>query len=301
MLNLFTWAMMACLLPWAAFAGAPPRVVVSIAPLHSLTAQVMNGGSRPTLLINTAASPHSVALKPSQARALARADLVVWVGGALEPSLQNAIAALSAQQRVLTLIETPALHRLAGRRHATEPSRAAAPGEVIDPHLWLDPDNARLIVRLIAAQLQMLDPARADLYARNAAQAEARLRTLAHTIEARLQPLRDVPFIVFHDAYQYLEYRYHLQNVGSIRSHPEQGPSARHLQHVARDVKAANVACIFAEPQFATAASVFISSSSPAIRYLDPLGHGLPEGPDLYHKMMTRLVNTLADCLTRNP
>ena len=293
--------MMAGLLPLAAFAGAPPRVVVSIAPLHSLAAQVMKGAGEPALLIDTAASPHSVALKPSQVRALARADLVVWVGGALESSLQNAIAALSARQRVLTLIETPALHRLAIRRRADAPSRSAGPGDAVDPHLWLDPDNARRIVRLIAARLQTLDPARADLYAHNAAQAEARLRTLTHTVEARLQPLRDAPFIVFHDAYQYLEYRYHLKNVGIIRSHPEQGPSARHLQHVARDVKATGIVCVFAEPQFAAAAPAFISPSAPVIRLLDPLGQGLPEGPDLYHKMMTRLVNILSDCLIRNP
>lgn len=298
MLKLLAWAMM-IVLTSPAFAGdVRPRVVASIAPLHSLAAQVMAGAGEPTLLIDAAASPHSVALKPSQVRALARADLVIWIGGALEPSLHSAIAARPARKQVLTLIESRALHRLAGRRQAAERSRPAEAGDVIDPHMWLDPDNARHIVRLIATRLQTLDPARAALYARNAAQSEARLRALSHAIAARLEPLRDVPFMVFHDAYQYLEYRYHLKNVGIIRSHPEQGASAYHLRRIAEERRAANVACVFAEPQFA-AAPVFNDPSAPAIRYLDPLGRGLPADPDLYQKMIIRLVDTLAGCLER--
>ncbi len=296
MLKFLTWAMMIVLTSPALAGDAGPRVVASIAPLHSLAAQVMAGAGEPTLLIDAAASPHSFALKPSQVRALARADLVIWIGGALEPSLHSAIASLPPHQQVLTLIESRALQRLASRRQAAERSRPAGAGDVIDPHLWLDPDNARHIVRLIATRLQTLDPARAALYARNAALADARLRALTQTIAARLEPLRDTPFMVFHDAYQYLEYRVPLNNVGIIRSHPEQGASAQRLRRIAHDAKAANVACIFAEPQFA-AASLRLFQNTTQVHYLDPLGRGLPAGPDLYQKLMERLVDTLAGCL----
>ncbi|MFD0980981.1 zinc ABC transporter substrate-binding protein [Tropicimonas aquimaris] len=84
-----------------------PSVAVDIAPVHSLVAQVMGDLGAPTLIVPQGASPHSHAMRPSEARALAEAGLVVWVGEDLEPWLETPIRNLGQSARVLTLSEVP--------------------------------------------------------------------------------------------------------------------------------------------------------------------------------------------------
>ena len=77
---------------WCHPAVAAPKVVVSIVPIHSLVAGVMKGVGEPSLLIPVGTSPHTYNLKPSDARSLQSADLVVWVGEGLENYLQKPLA-----------------------------------------------------------------------------------------------------------------------------------------------------------------------------------------------------------------
>src|SRR5512134_3780065 len=76
----------------AADPGAP-AVVVSIMPIHSLIASVMQGVGEPTLLVKGAASPHTASLRPSEAAALQRADVIFWIGADMETFLAKPLAA----------------------------------------------------------------------------------------------------------------------------------------------------------------------------------------------------------------
>ena len=67
------------ILSCASLARAEPQVVVSIKPIHALTASIMAGVGEPSLILKGAASPHGCALSPSDARALQNADLLIWV------------------------------------------------------------------------------------------------------------------------------------------------------------------------------------------------------------------------------
>ena len=71
----------------------PPRVVASIMPIHSLAAGVMAGVAEPELLLKGGESPHSFTLRPSDVRKLGRAELVIWVGEALETPLSDTLEA----------------------------------------------------------------------------------------------------------------------------------------------------------------------------------------------------------------
>jgi zinc transport system substrate-binding protein len=93
-----------CLLASPAFAQEPPNVVVDISPIRSLVAQIMDGVGAPSQIIPTGASPHGYAMRPSEARALSAADLVVWVGPALTHWLEEPLDTLSADAARLTLM-----------------------------------------------------------------------------------------------------------------------------------------------------------------------------------------------------
>ena len=293
----------ALLLAAPTVAAEPPRVVASIKPLQGLAAAVMVGIAEPKLLVEGAASPHAYTLKPSAARALGAADLILWIGGGYETFLQKPLASLAQSDAVITAAELPGIALLplrlgadwADQEHAgEEPSGSAS----YDGHLWLSPDNAAVIVSALAEALAARDPERAARYRANAKAALAQIAKLDAELAASLEPLQGRRFLVFHDAYQYLERRYGLTPVGAVAVHPEQPPGARHVAELSRRVREGEVRCLFSEPQFAPDLLRTIAAGTRVrLGVLDPLGAGLPAGPAHYPTLMRGLARSLGSCL----
>jgi zinc transport system substrate-binding protein len=294
----------------AAPAAAAPKVVVSIKPLHALVGAAMEGVGEPTLLVPPTASEHSFSLRPSDARALQEADLVFWVGPQLESFLAKAIGGLPKQERVVPLAEASGVALLDLREggaweahdhdhgHAHGKAKSGAARAERDMHIWLDPANAARIVAAAAEKLAATDPANAARYAQNAARAETAIAALDAELEAILAPVRARPFIVFHDAYQYLERRYRLNAVGSITVSPERKPSAKRLHAIRGKIVRSEAVCVFSEPQFDAGLVRTVIAGTPArTASLDHLGVGAPDGLSGYAEMMRGLARTLADCL----
>lgn len=180
--------------------------------------------------------------------------------------------------------------------------RAAAAAEVahLDGHLWLDPENARAIVRIAAASLARRDPANAARYEANAAGLETRLSALDQELRAQFFPLAGRPFIVFHDAYQYLERRYALDAVGAISVDPDRQPGAKRIVDIRAKIRSSGARCVFGEPQFKPALLATVTEGIP-IRTgtLDDLGADETPGPALYFMVLRGLAQSLSDCLGR--
>lgn len=94
------------------FAQEPPRVVATIKPVHSLVAGVLGDLAKPELIIDGASSPHNYSLKPSQARALNAADIVVHVGDSVEPFMGRVIRSLPKSVEVVRLMDVDGINRL---------------------------------------------------------------------------------------------------------------------------------------------------------------------------------------------
>jgi len=291
-----------------------PKVVVSIKPLHALVGAAMEGIGQPYLLVPPAASEHSFSLRPSDARALQSADLVFWVGPELESFLAKSIRAASRRVRVVSLAEAPGMELLALReggaweqhrhehKHEHDKAKGGPAGEERDMHLWLDPANAARIVAAAAAALGEADPAHAARYAENAGRAQQAIASLDAELAAIFAPVRTRPFIVFHDAYQYLERRYGLNAVGSVTVSPERKPSARRMHEIRGKIVRAEAACVFSEPQFDEGLVRAAVGGTPArTAALDHLGVGAPDGLAGYAQMMRGLARSLAGCLVPQP
>lgn len=288
------------LLPSSAIA-AGPVVIASIKPVHSLVAGVMAGVGTPKLLVAGAASEHDYALRPSQAKALSRADLVFWVGPQLETFLIRPLASLAPSAGQIALSSSAGMRLLPFRNADTLQAPSDAPGNPQDMHIWLDPDNAAAMVRAIAAQLQTRDPANAAAYVKNAAALEVRLLASKNLIRARLTATPPPPYMVFHDAYQYFEARFGLRPIAIISLDPERPPGAGRIQALRKLMVDGNVVCVFAEPQFEPRLVHTLIEGSPArAAVLDPLGAGLAEGADMYFALLDQMVNALTGCKTEN-
>jgi zinc transport system substrate-binding protein len=256
----------------------PPRVVASIAPLHSLVAGVMAGVSEPHLLLSGPVSPHDFALAPSDVRRIAAADLVIWIGAPLEQ---------------LGLLAVPAIDAAPFDSSGDENGFAG-----LDPHIWLDPVRTIAIVTAVKDRLSRIDPDNAATYRANAAALADRLATLDETIRARLQPVASQPFIAFHDAYGYFSRRYGLRPVGHFATDPQRRPGARTIARLARLVATGKVTCAFVEPQFDARIVTAIAADRPLrIGRLDPLGVDLEPGLALYETLLKTNTEAIADCL----
>jgi zinc transport system substrate-binding protein len=325
----------ALLLSSAAFAtnafAAAPDVVVSIKPIHSLVASIMKGVGEPKLIVGGAASPHTFTMKPSNARALESADMVVWVGPGMEAFLKKPLEALASSAKVLTLEDATGLEKLPFREggpfeahdhggehhdgeghadhdHGAETAHESHGGHgheehehgAVDTHLWLDPKNAKVFAAAIEKALVEADPDNAATYRANGAELVQNIDRMDAEIRDTLAPVRNKPFVVFHDAYQYFEKRYGMSVAGSITVSPETMPGAERVKQIHQKVTELGATCVFAEPQFEPKLVAVVTEGTAAkSATLDPEAATLDEGPELYFELMKGLATSMKTCLSQ--
>lgn len=286
-------------------AAAAPNVVADVAPIHSIVARVMERVGTPTLLMPLGSSPHDYALHPSDAAALESADLVFWVGDAYTPWLADPIAKLASDAEKIALQDLPDLHLLPVResgpfRHEAhdEDAHHDEAGNAVDGHIWLDPLNAAAIATAAARSLAQADPPNADVYRANAEAFTQEVNALLDEVGQALAPARGRGYIVFHDAYQYLETRFALPASGSIALHDADQPSAARIAEIRERIRADDIACVFAEPQFPPSlVETAIEGTGARQGSLDPIGNDLEPGPTFYPALIRSLADDLLNCL----
>lgn len=300
------------------------KVVATIKPVHALVAGVMAGIGEPKLLIDGAGSPHTFGLKPSDARALNQADVIFRVSDVLEPFMIKVLTALPKSVRVVTLEDAPGLtlhkmrtgatfeqhthdHGHKGRpakktdahSHHDHGKSGKAAAEANDGHIWLDPANAKIITQYIAAVLATEAPEHAARLKENADAVLRSLDQLDAELGLTLKPIAGRSYIVFHDAYQYLEHRYGLTPAGAVTVSPEIAPSAKRLSELRKKISTLKAVCVFAEPQFEPKLVRTITEGTSArTGTLDYLGASLKPGPDLYFSVLRSLAGDLKACLS---
>lgn len=288
-----------------------PQVVTDIPAVQSLTAQVMGDLGTPVVLLDQGSNAHSYQLRPSQAKALQQADLVVWVGPEMTPWLDRALDGIDgAGGRLGLLAAEPTLRRdfpvAEGDDHAEEDPADHDAGthahSGTDPHAWLDPENAKIWLGLIAADLATRDPEHAATYDSNANAARARIDALEADVAAIMAPVADRPFVVFHQAYGYFSGRFGLNVVGAINLGDATAPGAAHLTELRDDLARSGAVCVFAEVGHdPKPAALLVEGTSVRLGgALDPAGSLLPYGPDLYAALLRGMAATLSDCLSQD-
>ena len=291
-------------------AASDLKVLVSIKPFHSLVSGIMEGVSEPLLLINGNNSPHSYALRPSSAENLQQADLVFWGGDILEGFLTKPLQSLASRAKLVSLQETAGLRLLPLRSgigwqkhetdsandHSAEDETTSTSGT--DPHIWLDPYNAKIISAKIVEILTAMDPQNAQSYRINGEKYGLRLELLDRKLKAEMTKVAETPYMVFHDAYQYFEKRYQLNVIGAVTLHLGYGSSVRRLKTVRKTIKKEKIRCIFSEPQFSPKLLQTVTAGTNVKQgTLDPLGAGLESGPELYFILLNNLSHNISSCL----
>ena len=329
-------------------ANAETKVVASIKPIHSLASYLMDGVSKPGLIVDGYASPHGFAMKPSHAKMLQEADLIFWVGEDLESFLEKPLKSIAKKAEKIELMEIKGLNKLKFRErnifdghddhghddehkeddhakkeddhghddehkeddHAKKEDdhghddehkedghdehEGHAHGEY-DPHIWLDPSNAKIILKEMAEHLIEKDQKNASVYKSNLKKALKDLDKLTKTVKSDLN--KDFKSIVFHDAYQYFEKRFDVNVLGAFTVNTDVMPGAEQLAEIREIIEHDKVSCVFSEPQFnpdiinAVAKDMNISTG-----VLDPLGATLDPGKNLYFNLIGNMSKSFKGC-----
>jgi zinc transport system substrate-binding protein len=278
------------------------EIVASIKPLHSLVSSVTQGSDSVSLLIKGSMSPHNFALKPSHAKLLNNAKIVFYIDNQFESALKKTVIGLPTRVRVVKVSSTKRLKLL--------PTRAGDNWEEDghdhhhhdhgsnDLHFWLEPNNAIQIVKGIVRELSIVYPDNINLYKKNAKKIIKEIKSVDLSIKSILEPVKNKPFIVFHDAYQYFENKYGLNAVGSILLDPEIPPSPKRIIQIRAKIKTTNPTCVFKEPQFrAKIVNTVIEDTNLKVGILDPVGADLEKGPGMYTNLLKQIASNLKTCL----
>ena len=276
------------LLPATALADVP-KVITDVAPIQSLTAQVMGDLGTPDMLLQPGADPHDFSLRPDQAERLGQADLVIWVGEALIPWLEEPLQTLAPQAPRFSLLEVD------GWTPLVIPEGNAGD---IDPHAWMDPTVAQTWVAAIAGALSDADPDNAATYAANAEATIANLGALDAQLASQLAGLEDRAYVLPHDGYRYFETRFGLTAQAAIAGIDARTPGPAQIAEIRDQMTEQNVVCVFSDAEIGDRwANVITEGTDARTVMIDGVGVGLEAGPTLYGQMLERLAGQFTACL----
>lgn len=287
-------------------AAEVPAVLADTAVIHSLASMVMGDLGTPSLVVPPGTSPHDASLSPSEARALAEADLIVWTGPGFLPWMEESLASLAPDTPQLALLETGGWNPMDLREgvelqdHGEDGHVHAAAHDVsTDPHAWLDPNVAAAWLGHIGEALAKADPANAPTYRANAQEAAAGAIRLGEELRDRLARLEDAPgHAVGHDAYQYFERAMGVPADWTVRDASGLDPAPGDVSSLRDAVLAGEVRCLIldagTDPAWAETLGEGADLRTAAV---DPDGVTLEPGPELYPQLMTGLAAALESCL----
>ena len=253
--------------------AAPPAVLASIAPIHSVVAAVADGVFAPELLMSPAVSVHDYALKPSDMRKIAKADVVFYGGKTLEGFLPKAVE--SANVRGVPLLKDGG-----------------------DPHFWLSPAEMARAAETIAETLAKIDAGNAALYRQNAQRFAKTAKDLIADGRRALSAEQNKPFVVFHDAYRDFEREFGLHGIGAVKIDAHRAAGAAHLTALRQKMRESGTVCLFSEPQLNPRQLKTVREGLPVVDgVLDPLGTGIETGKDFYPRLIRNLISSFKQCL----
>ena len=311
--NTLLFAALSMALWGSAAQRADAAVVASLKPLGFIASAIADGVTETQVLLPDGASEHDYSLRPSDAKRLQNADLVVWIGPEMEAFMDKSTQSISTAKKV-TISQLDGVKPLLmkgadddGDEGAEEGDHDHAHGEKGDAHhhhgeynmhLWLSPEIARLSAVAIHDKLVELMPqSRARLDA-NLKDFEANLAATDKQVANELAPVKGKGYFVFHDAYGYYEKHYGLTPLGHFTVNPEIQPGAQRLHQIRTQLVEQKATCVFAEPQFRPAVVESVArGTSVRMGTLDPLGTNIKLSKESYPAFLTQLATQYASCL----
>ena len=310
------------------FASETKGVITTIKPIESLVNAVIGDTGKTVSLIPPEISPHEFRLKPSDVRILQNSNIVFYISSHLETGIVKMFKNLPKNIKTINLMEETGIDHLSIRdneawelhdhddhdkhdakdekhddhdKHDAEDEKHDDHDKhdaKDDIHIWLDPDNAIKIVRKINKELSLFFPKNAMTYNDNSSKFINELESLKIELKKELLPIKDKPYIVFHDAYQYFERAFELNAIGSIALENDVASSPKQISFIKDKILKSQATCVFQEPQFdSKLVKTVVEGTKVRIGTLDPIGVNILEKENFYLQLLRNMSKSLKKCL----
>jgi ABC-type Zn uptake system ZnuABC Zn-binding protein ZnuA len=223
----------------------PLPVAVTIPVLKDFAERVGGAHVRVVSLMSGLENEHTYSPRPSDLVAVKQARVLLQIGLGLEVWVSSLIK--NAGNPGLLVVTTSRGIALMRDRNGEASTGDDHPGG--NPHVWLDPENAKIMLRHITDAFSTVDSAHAADYRGNQAAYLRQLDQLQTELSDRVGRLADRKIVVHHPAWPYLARRFGFQIRGEIMSQAGAEPSARHIQELITTIRKERIRVIVSEPQ----------------------------------------------------
>ena len=300
------------------FATETTGVISTIQPINSLVSAVIGNTGKSITIIPSEQSPHDFKLKPSDVKVLQNGNIIFYVSNHLESSITKVFKNLPKNIKLINLMEESGVNHLAIRdndawerhdhhghddhddhdKHGKKHDDHDDHEKEDDVHVWLSPDNAIKIVQKVNKVLSLYFPENSKIYNDNTTKFIDKIRDLKMELVKELSPIKNKPYIVFHDAYQYFEKTFELNAVGSVALEGDIASSPKQISLIKDKIVKSKALCVFQEPQFdSKLVKIVVEGTDAKIGTLDPLGVNISENKDFYLQLITNMAKSLKECL----
>jgi zinc transport system substrate-binding protein len=252
-------------------------------------------------------SPHNYRLRFSDIKLIKESDLFFWIGPNLESGISKAVKT-HGTTNIIKLMDIDDLswpkttgelghsHSNLNHGHDNEHESYEGVKDNRDHHIWLSPQNAVAIVATINDLLGKKFPDKKEFFEKNTNNFEASLKSLNITIRERLEEIKHKGFLVAHDGYRHFVDFYDLNQLGIVDLTDDISPSAKHKGNLNKLID--KTSCIFTDPQHTSkVANQLAKKFNINSRELDLMGHNIPLGKNSYIDFLSKLSETVVECL----
>ena len=242
------------------------------------------------------AEPHDLELTPRSIERIQNARVFLYMGKGFQPAVDRALDTVKGPGLITKDVSEGIEFVPGAEEREGEEAKAKPQGEVLDPHIWLDPVRAQIMVKNIADTLAEADPANAQTYLSSADTLKGDLQALDKEYKESLANCRRDEIITSHAAFTYLAARYGLEQVSIAGMSPEAEPSPARLQEIINFAREHDAKYIFFETLAEPKVSELVARETGAqTLVLNPI-EGLTEeqaaqGSDYFSLMRDNLAN----------
>ena len=289
------------------FASQNSSIASSIRPIAMLLTAVTGDETSVNILLPGNMSPHNYRLRFSDIKLIKESDLFFWIGPNLESGISKAVKT-HGTTNIIKLMDiddlswpkttTELSHSHTDHNHGHDNEYESYEGvkDNRDPHIWLNPKNAVAIVATINELLAKKYPEKKEIFEKNTNNFEASLKSLNIVIRERLEEIKHKGFLVAHDGYRHFVDFYDLNQLGVVDLTDDISSSAKHKGNLNKLID--KTSCIFTDPQHTSkAANQLAKKFDIKSRELDLLGHNIPLGKKSYIDFLSKLSETVVECL----
>lgn len=289
------------------FASQNTSIASSIRPIAMLLSAVTGDETSVNILLPGNMSPHDYRLKFSDIKLIKESELFFWIGPNLESGISKAVKT-HGTTNIIKLMDiddlswpkttTELSHSHSDHNHGHDNEYESYEGvkDNRDPHIWLNPKNAVAIVVTINELLAKKYPEKKEIFEKNTNNFEASLKSLNIVIRERLEEIKHKGFLVAHDGYRHFVDFYDLNQLGVVDLTDDISSSAKHKGNLNKLID--KTSCIFTDPQHTSkAANQLAKKFDIKSRELDLLGHNIPLGKKSYIDFLSKLSETVVECL----